>query len=866
MSAPGSRGGQGLYRLLVRLYPRAFRARFGRAMVEDFRELVEAEGTGPAWGRALRDAARSLPAAWARAARPSLRAAPSLRRLPRDLRFAARSLRRDPGFTLTAVAVLGLAIGVGTAVLGVVNAYLLRPLPYPHADRLVDVEPALPLRLDEAREVMEIPLTWELDAFTLVGGDRPEQVLGSWVTPEWFEAYGITPALGRAFRPDEWGEGATPVAVISHPLWQRRFGGDRGVLGRVVRTYSSDRPGETEVFTVVGVLPPDVWLHNAYTDFLVPIRTPNAVYAGRLRPDVPLERAEAVLTELARGRSRELEGDARVELTPLGERYTSGVRPALVLLSAAVLLVLLIACGNVALLSVVRAQRRDRELAVRRALGAGRGTLAAQLVTEGLVLAALAGGAGALVAGLALELLGSAVSVRLGLPVPGGPAALRLDATVLAALAGACGLVGLVCGLVPALGLGGPGPAGQLAAGGRSASPGRRRRRVQGAVMAVELALSLALLVAAGLTVRSARHVASLDLGFDPEGLVMAGLMLRERSYPQPADRVAFHERLADALRGLPDVASAGIAVRPPLGRSYAPRAVEAEGRPPAASAGRIFGATQVAGPGYLETLGLDVVQGRGFGPDDGLGAPRVALVSPALADALWPGEAPLGKRFREVGERDAAWRTVVGVVAEVRQDPMGEPVGDYYLPVTQEAPRYATVFLRMRPGATAPLPALERAVAALDPEVAVADATDVATLAGRITAPGRFLALLLGVFGAFAVGLAVVGLYGAVAYAAAQRRRDVAVRMALGARREEVARLFVRERLGVLGAGLALGLAGAVVLARLLQGQLRGVTPADPLTYGACALLLAGAAFAAVWIPARGAARAEPMRVLREE
>ncbi|MBW3535112.1 MAG: ABC transporter permease, partial [Gemmatimonadetes bacterium] len=539
-----------LYRWLVRLYPPAFRRRFGRAMVEDFRELVEAEGAGAAGVRALRDLARSLPPAWTRAARgTSWPLAPS--RLLRDLRFAVRALRRDPGFTLAAVGVLGLGIGAGTAVLGVVNAYLLRPLPYPSSDRLVDIRPALPLTLDEAREVLEIPLTWELDAFTLVGDDRPEQVLGSWVVPGFFEAYGIVPALGRTFRAEEGGEGGASVAILSHALWQRRFGGDPGVLGRTVRAYTSDRPEDAEVFTVVGVLPPDFWFHHAYTDFIAPLRTLNPIYQGRLHRGFSPERAASALTELARGRLPDLEGGGVVEVTPLGERYVADIRPTLMLLSAAVALVLLIACGNVAVLLAVRARRRARELSVRRALGAGRAAVAVQLVVEGLVLACLAGAFGAGVASLALEALGSMVPARLGLPVPGGAAALRVDATVLAALAGVCALTGLVFGLVPLAGAVGEDLVGGMRAGRRRFGATGAGRRSHTVVMAAELALSLALLVAAGLTVRSARHLAAVDLGIDPAGLITAGVTLRERSYPEAAGRVDFHRRLSRAVERL---------------------------------------------------------------------------------------------------------------------------------------------------------------------------------------------------------------------------------------------------------------------------------------------------------------------------
>ena len=856
---------EALYRLLLALYPPGFRARFGRAMRADFRDLVDAVGAPRAWARALRDVGGSLPSLWLRAFRQGARGIPTASGWVREARLGVRALRRDPGFTVPALTVLALAIGIGAVVLGVVNAYMLRPLPYPEADRLVDVNPALPLDLQEAGAALEIPLTWELDAFTLLGGDKPEQVLGSWVTPGFFTAYGITPALGRAFLPNEWGEGGPAVAILSWGLWQRRFGGDPDVLGTVVRTYSSDRPDEAEVFTVVGVLPRDHWLHHRHTDLVVPIRRLNRIYEGRLRDDLSLEQAETILTDLARGRTADLEGGERVVLTPMRTRYVERVRPTLLLLASTVGLVLVIACGNVALLFLVRVQRRQRELAVRRALGASRGVVGLHLVVEGLALTLAAGVVGTAVAAVALQALGEIVEGRLGLAVPGGVSALRLDGTVLLTLVAACAAVGLGLGLLTFLGLGDRRLVGSVAGSSRGKS-GRAQRRLQDGVMVAELALSLALLVAAGLSLRSARHLDGLDLGFEPEGLTIATAMLRERSYPDAGMRLDFQKRLDAVLPTLPGVTASGLALRDPIGRGYAYRRIEAEAGVGPPTNDRVQAIPQYADASYFRTLGLTPVFGRLFGSDDLPGTEPVAVVSEDLARTLWPGRDPIGQRLREVWQEDLPWHTVVGVVPEVRQDPMGPPMGDYYLSLAQQAPRFFTIYLRTVPGRAAPIRALEAAVANLDPEVAVAEVRDLGLQAREITAPGRFLAALLSAFGSFAVVLALLGLYGTVAYAAAQRRFEVAVRMALGARRTEVSRLFLRERVALLGAGVTLGLGAAWIVARLLSDQIRGVTMGDPPTYVASAVLLTAAALVSVWIPARRAARTEPMRVLREE
>ena len=842
-------------------------------MVDDFRTLVHAVGPWLALRRALKDIPTSLGSTWIRAGRGAMRSPrPGLGMLGREFRFAGRALRRDPRFSVPVVLVLGSSLAVAVTVLAVINAYLLRPLPYPEPARLVDVDPALSLSMEDAREALEIPLTWERDAFTLLGqaqagvrhGARPEQVLGMWVTPGFMEAYGVEPALGRTFLPSEWGEGAPSVAVLSHALWQRRFAGDPDILGRTVHAYSSDRPDEAESFTVVGVLAADAWVHLGYDDLLVPIRTLNRIYEGRLRDGIPLQRAEEILTALASARTTDLEDGQRVELTPLDERYTARVRPTLLLILSTALLVLLIACGNVALLFVVRARRRSRELAVRRALGAGRGAVVGHLVAEGLILALLAGTLGLIGAVLGLEALGSAVPQRLGVPVPGGASGLRIDPTVAGAVYVTCAVLGLVLGLLPfasiaevRLGTGWSGTRGVSVRGGN--------RRFQDMVMAGQVALSLALLVAAGLAVRSARHATSVDLGLQTSGVVTASLMLRERSYPDPTSRLDFQKRLADALQTVPGARTAGLAVRAPVARGYATRRVMAEPLGSTVGGPHVQAEPQIAASSYFDVLGITLTRGRSFDRDEIPGSPPVVMVSQTLAQDLWPGADPIGKRLQEVGTEPALWRTVVGVVADVYQDPMEDPVGDYYLPMTQEAPRYLTVFMKVDGDQGAAASALEEAVAALDPEIAVAGVDDVASMVSEITGPGRFLAFLLSVFGSCAVALALLGLYGTVAYAAAQRRFEVAVRVALGAPRRAVSALFVRERSRMLVAGLLLGSVCASLVTRLLDGQLRGVEPLDPLTYVVCVAALGVLAVIAVWLPARDAARAQPMDILRE-
>lgn len=862
-----------LARFLVMLHPPSFRARFADSMMEDWRRLARDEGSRSLVRRVLRDGVRTLPAEWGRILGRRLRAGPLAGRVGHDLRSAARSLRRNPAFSFLTGTVLALGMAGNVAAFGLVTAYLVDPLPFPAPDRLMAMRSVVPVPWTERGEVLEQAVSWDLDAFTLVGPEGPRLVRGAWVAPGFFDAFGIQPALGRAFGPDEAGEGGASVAVISHELWKTRFGGDPAIVGRTLTTFASDRPEDSETFTVVGVLPADFWFFNRYTEILVPLREENPIYMARLAAGVPVEAAERWLAERARTRAAD-PSEVRVELEPFADRYTRGVRPTLLLLQGAVLLVLLVACGNGAVLLLVRGASRRREFAVRRALGAGTGRLATQLVAEGLLLAGAAGAAGLVLAGLGLDLGAEILQARLGLPVPGGPGSLGVDGTV----AGVALLVvlgtGVLFGIVPLVAATGPGT--RLREGGRGATTSRGARRLRSALVGAELALSLALLIAAGLAVRSAAYVSRLPLGFDPQGVVTAEVNVRERSYPEAADRVAFFDRLIDEAGAIPGVERAAATVRAPFTWSFGRGApVEAEGRPvddraraPTASIGSV-------GPGYLDALGIDLVRGRDLAPTDVPGAEPIIVVSESLARALWPGEDPMGRRLRTLptlgGEahgqdEPGRWWTVVGVATDVRLSLDGDPVPTAWVPYAQTAPTSLTVVMRVRPGAASPVPQLEEIVREMDPTVAVTSVADLedATLEAR--APARFLATVLGGFGGFAVLLAVVGLYGVVAYTVAGARRDVAVRMALGARRRQVEGLFLRRGVPVVLAGVVVGLAGGALLGRAMESRLRGVSATDPPTFACLALALAVAALLATWVPARRAARQDPMAVLRED
>lgn len=879
-----------LYRVLLLRYSRGLRARFGREMAEAFRALLEdgvdrggAAGFASGWWRAVRDLARPLPGGPApEDDRGGERRMGRMRRARvagwlEDLGFAWRSLRGDPRFSGLVVGVLGLAMALNVGVFSVLRAYLLRPLPYPSAERIVEVRPVTDVSWRQVGDLFDRAVSWDLDAFTLVGGERPEMVYGAWITPDFLDVYGVRAALGRTFRPEEADAGAAPVAMISHRLWRERFGGDPAVVGRSFRAFTSDRPDHAESFLIVGVMPRDFWHVNRYTDVFAPIRVERAVYVGRLRPDVPLEVAEAGMTELARATTDGLPPDFQVRLTSLQEAYTASLRPTLTVLQAAVTLVLLIACANAVVLLLVRSARRERELGIRRALGAPAGRLVRQLGLEGLLLAGGAGMVGVAVPALLLDGTRAAVQASLGRSIPGGAEALRLDGTVLLVAMGACLALGLVLGLVPAALLVGRRTIASLWSGsGRGTTESAARRRLRSVLVAGEVALSMALLAGAALMVRSAVHLQRMDLGFDAERVTRGEVGLRRAGYPEPEQRIAFFETVTERVRSLPDVEAAALTSSAPFVGTIDPSPVEGEEAGDAARRARVT--ISAVGDGYFGAMAIPTLRGRDFGVGDAAGAAPVAIVSRSTAERLWPGGDALGRRVRTLPEVEpgrrlgypepGAWHTVVGVVDDVTRDLRVASDGQVYVPYRQQAGFWMSLLVRRRPAAgdAAVADGVERVLAGLDPDIPFSSRSELDDLVSEARAPTRFMAWLLGGFSGFASLLSLMGLYGVVAYAARQRSRDVAIRMALGADAGSVTALFLRQGLVVVLAGVALGALGGLALGRALAGDLRGVSPEDPLTHGAVAAVLVLTATAAVWAPARQASRAAPMGVLREE
>jgi putative ABC transport system permease protein len=790
-----------------------------------------------------------------------------------DVRHAGRLLRRNPFFTAGVVATLGAGIALIAVWASLEEAYEGRTLPFPDAERLVMVQGMGAPEWRDMPESFEQSVSWDLDVLSIVS-DRPETVETSWVTADFFTITGARPELGRFFRTAETGPGSPAVAVISHALWQRRWGGAPDIIGRTFRAYSSDRPDEAEVFTIIGVLPADFWFTNRFHEVLAPLRSPRAAYMAKLRPGVRLGEAEAQLRRLASPRDT---ARADLRLVPIRAAYLERIRPMLAALGGAVLLVLGIAFGNAASLVLVRATAREPEFALRSAIGAGGGRLGRQLLVEGVWFSALASLSGVVLAWLVLRFTGGLLPRILGTPVPGASAGLVFGKAAAGAAILVFVLLVVTLAVVPLHRVWRPGLPLTLTEGARG-MVGQARQRARSVLVAGELALSLSLLIGAGLLVRNALHMQAQPLGFDPDGLVAITASLRQREFEEAASRSELFERLAAGIeRGVPGV-SAEIVGWAPLSRSWSfpVETPEPAGAEPTASA-----FITSASPGYFGLMGIALLRGRTFEPTDRAGAPPVAIVSEGLARRVWPGGDPIGQRIRiapverAMGSSgwmgrsgsgfssDEQWRTVVGVVADVTKTLVDENPPDLYYPLDQAPPMLVEFVVRGLTGG-AGLAAAREAMWTVNPEIPLDEVRWLEEELGAALLPSRFLAWLLSAFGGFAILMAVTGISGVVAYEVSQRKREVAIRMALGATSDSVVGAFLRSSAAFLSAGLLIGLGGGWAVSRLISHQLHGVSASDPLTWVGAAAGLALVALIATWLPARRAARTEPMQVLQ--
>jgi putative ABC transport system permease protein len=814
-----------------------------------------------------------------------------------DLRYGARVLRARPAFTAIAVLTIALGIAANTAIFSAVNALLLRPLPVRDVDRLVfgmalreGTDPFGTSFLDyglyrsEARSFDDMGIATQRQ-FTLLGGQEPEHLDGAEVTASYLTTLGIRPVLGRVFREEEDRPGGPAVALVSHALWQRRFGGARDAIGLSLQLDGVAR-------TIVGVLPPgfdlpfsaEIWLPRQTSLESLPLQqraaTANALVA-RLRRGVAIERANAELKALAKRLEQEYPQIRRgwsYGVIPLRRALLGDIEGtkerSLLVLTGAVAFLLLICCANVASLLLARGVARRGEMAIRRSLGATRGRLAAQLVTESALLACCGGTAGVLLANWAMPGLAALNPIQTTGLSP-YLTDFALDTRVLCFSVAVTVLTGALFGIAPALAAARRDEVmSALKQCDQRTATGAGRRSLAVLVVA-EVAVAATLLVGGALMAQSFHRLERIQLGFRPEHLLMVELPLSAAKYEKLEARVELIDRVLERVRALPGVSAAGMTSNVPMQRGTTIDSVyEVEGRPRTDPTEVPITAHRLVSGGYEETLGLRLTAGRFLDDHDRPGTLPVVVVSEELARQSWPGENPIGKRVRRIraGER-GPWMTVVGVVKDVKEDRfnfrIARPV--WYAPYAQQAfalPVSIPLNLLVRTeGDPERVAAAVRAqIRAVDADQPVANVMPLREQLSDLLVADRFAAILLGALATVGMLLAALGLYGVLAYSVGQRTGEIGLRMALGARQRDVLRLVVREGLRLAGTGLVLGVAGAWVLTRLLAVTLYEVSPTDPLTFAAVCALLATVAFFACWIPARRATRIEPMAALRCE
>jgi putative ABC transport system permease protein len=796
--------------------------------------------------------------------------------LRHDLRYAVRQLVRSPGFTAVAVLTLGLGIGANTAIFSAVDGVLLRPLPYPDPDRILTIwghhvsigreTASLPDFLDwrQARSFSGMA-AWASTAFTVTGTGEPKVVSGAVVTPNYFRVLGVPIPMGRDFR-DEEARGAARVVLLSQGYWQRAYGARRDVVGRQITLGGVP-------YTIVGVgahglaLPTqvDIWA-PLRTDTTLGRRSDFLQVIGRLAPGATPETARAELTTIARRLEAEYPATNAgwgVELIGLQERIAGEIRPALLVFLGAVALVLLIACANVANLMLVRVAARERELTIRTALGASRRRLVRQLLTESALLA-LAGG----VVGLGLAAWGVDA---LRAVEPGTLPRMQevgLDARALAFALALSVVTGLIFGTVPAVRALGVDLHGRLAEGGRALSGARSAARTRTALVLAEVALASVLLVGAALLLRSFVGLQQVDPGVAVEGILTARVTLPRSGYDASARQVAFADALLDRARALPGVNSAALGTGAPVddGLPYWAFAVDGVDQPaPEVVQDAVVYQTT---PEYFHTFGMPLIRGRLFEEADRADRTPVAVVSEGLAQRYWPGRDPVGSRITFDDPSDsAAWMSIVGVVGDVRQGGAVSPAyPQIYVPFAQLPDRSIVVSLRSGGNPLALVAPLKRALAGVDPTLALSQVVTMEQRVASALARPRINALLLAAFAATALVLAALGIYGVIAYTVVQRTRELGIRVALGASAEAVLGMVMRQGMRPVLIGLALGLAAAAIGSRVLRSLLYGVSETDLATYAGVAVFLALVAVAASYLPARRAARSDPVQALRSE
>ncbi|MEY2498980.1 MAG: hypothetical protein QOD12_2536 [Verrucomicrobiota bacterium] len=802
-----------------------------------------------------------------------------------DLKFAFRQLLKSPGFTAAAVITLALGIGANAAIFSVVNSVLLRPLPYKNPDQIwmllathqsADLDSGL-ISMADYLDYKERATSFEqLAAFTavsrdLTGSGEPERIQLGVVTHNVFPTLGVEPALGRNFSSQEDRPAAERVVILSHEIWQRRFGSDPGLIGRSIAI--SDVP-----YVVIGIMPPGFQVAQTSADIWTVARgAPGANprdyrifnLLGRPRDGVRIEQAQSEMSALAARLARqnpETNTGLGLHLLPLRDYLVGDVRTALLVLLGAVALVLLIACANVANLLLVRAISRQREIAIRTALGASRGRLLKQLATEGLVLAGAGGAVGLLLGAGAISGLKNFLPADLPRLTE-----VRADWRMLIFCAGMTLLTGLIFGLVPALRITKQNLNDSLKGRGRGNSSGKTERRFRAALAITELALAVMLLAGAGLLIQSFIHLQEVDPGFNTRNLLTMQVSLPRSRYADDNRRAAFFAELIGRLEKIPGVEMAAATLQAPLiGLDVDKSTFTIKGAPPRPAGQEPAAPLHVVTPEYFRTMNIPLRSGRAFTERDDRNAPGVVIINEAMARRYWPNESSLGRQLK-LGlaflPDDAMEREIIGVVGNVRHFGLAlaeEP--QMYIPHRQSPWPEMTLVLRASANGAGLASAARAQISLMDRELPVAKVMTMEQGLKDSVAQPRFRALLLGLFAALAIMLGAIGLYSVMAYSVSQRTNEIGVRMALGANAGDVMKMILREGSALVALGLIIGLAGAFGLTRLLASLLFGVGAGDPLTYAGVSILLALVAMLACYLPARRATKVDPMVALRCE
>ncbi|HVF58072.1 MAG TPA: ABC transporter permease [Pyrinomonadaceae bacterium] len=804
-----------------------------------------------------------------------------------DLRYGMRMLIKSPGFTLIAVAALALGIGANTVIFSVVNTLLLRPLPFPQSEQITAILLKDPETgslyssysypnfedIRNQNQVFEQVAAYSLATAFLRTGDEPERMQGVSASADLFPLLGVNPLLGRTFSGEEERPGGARFIVLSYDYWQHRFGGDRQIVGQQL-------PISGQSVTVLGVMPRGFKfpVGAQQVDFWMPLASSlsekaraarGAVFlnvVGRLKPGVTLEQAQAETDTIA-SRLETQYPDAntgfKIALVSSHERLVGKVRPALLVLLAAVVFVLLIACANVANLMLARATVRRKEIAIRTALGASRWRVVRQLLTESLLLSSLGGAAGLLLALWGMDLLVAAIPSDI--PRTGE---ISMDKYVLVFTAGLTALTGVIFGLVPALQASRTNLDETLKDATRGMSGGMQRNRMRSVLVIAEISLSLVLLVGAGLLFQSFRRLLEVSPGFEPDKVLTAEVSVSEKKYPEKAQRAAFYHEALERIAAIPDVQSAAVVNPLPLAGNFEAYTFDIVGRPPFPPGKEPASDRRVISPGYFQTMNIPVRKGRAFVEQDRADAPPVTIINETFARRFFPGEDPVGKAIIPGEGQTGTAREIVGVVGDVRHAGLDvETSPEYYVPYEQASVGRLSIVARAGSGNPASIgPALRGAIVAMDKEQPVYNIRPMTQLLDQSVARRRFNMMLLGGFALLALLLASIGIYGVISYSVAQRTREIGIRIALGAQIGDVVRLILRQGLTLAVVGLVVGLFASFFMTRLMASLLFGVSATDPVTFASVALILLFVALLACYIPARRAARVDPNVALRYE